>query len=150
MRRRTLLLSLLAVFFPVKARAEVWQMVTDEEFEREKSSPKDEQPRIAAASQGPIITVEHPDQAKPIKPPVSILVSFRPQDGATIDLSSLRVLYGFLGIDVTKRIIEHAKLTASGLSATNAQLPAGHHKVTVQIADNRARVGSRTIDFTVV
>jgi hypothetical protein len=81
--------------------------------------------------------------------PVTIRVSFHPQSGATIDVMTFRVLYyGFF--DITSRIVQHAVLSASGISAANAQLPSGHHQVTVQIADNMRRFGSRTFEFTVV
>jgi hypothetical protein len=150
MHRRTLLFTFVASLFSTTLHAEVWQLITDDEFEREKLAPKEAQPRIAAQLDGPVITVERPDETKPIKSPVSIFVSFRPQGNATIDLSSLRFFYGFLRIDITKKIVEHAQLTASGLSASNAQVPSGHHRVTIQIADSMHRVGSRDIEFTVV
>jgi len=68
----------------------------------------------------------------------------------TIDLSSLRVTYGWLGVDIAKRVMEHAHVVASGLLAENADIPAGYHRVTLQIADNMHRVGVRTFEFIVV
>jgi len=98
----------------------------------------------------PIIEVDQPDVTKPIKPPVTIRVHFRPKEGATIDLTSFRVTYGWLALDITKRIMEHAHVSASGLLANNADVPAGRHRVTLQVADNMHRVGIRTFEFTVL
>jgi len=67
-----------------------------------------------------------------------------------IDLTSFRATYGWLAIDITNRIIEHAQVNASGVFANDADIPAGHHKVTLQVADNMHRVGNRTFEFTVV
>ncbi|MGH6813913.1 MAG: hypothetical protein ACREDM_16790 [Methylocella sp.] len=130
-------------------------MITKEEFEREKSLAAT-QPlsrsihRSSGPPDAPVIEVNQPDVTKPIKPPVTIRIRFRPKEGATIDLTSFRVTYGSLGVDITKRIIEHAHVSASGLLANNADVPAGHHTVTLQIADNMHRVGVRTFDFTVL
>jgi hypothetical protein len=128
--------------------------MTKEEFEREKSlaatQPLSRSMRRASGPDAPVIEVNQPDATKPIKPPVTIRIHFRPKEGATIDLASFRVTYGLLGVDITKRIIEHAHVSASGLLANNADVPAGHHRVTLQIADNMQRVGIRTFDFTVL
>jgi len=94
--------------------------------------------------------VEQPDTTKPIKSPVAIRASFHPHGGATIVLTSFKVTYGSLGIDITSRIVTHAKLNESGISAENAQLPSGHHKIAVQIADDKGRVGIESFEFTVV
>jgi hypothetical protein len=100
----------------------------------------------------PTITVEQPDARKPIASPISIRLSFQPALGANIDPKTFHVTYGFglFAIDITSRILEHATLTSSGISADNARLPSGHHRVTVQIADDHGRVGTHTFEFTVV
>jgi hypothetical protein len=125
-------------------------MITESEFEQEKASGRSDQPILSAQIDAPTIAVEQPDETKPIKSPASIRISFQPHGTSAIELSSLRILYGFFGIEITSRILEHAKLTPSGLSATNAQVPSGHHRVTFEIADSLHRVGRRSIEFTVV
>jgi hypothetical protein len=84
----------------------------------------------------------------PIRPPVTIRISFLPKAGATIETASFHATYGWF--DITKRILEHAHISRSGLLANNVNIPAGHHKVTLQIADNMQRVGVRTFEFTVL
>jgi hypothetical protein len=97
--------------------------------------------------------VQEPDQNQPITSPVTIRVSFQPQDNAGIDLTTFRVTYyGLFGIpiDITSRILEHAELSDSGIYAKDAELPSGHHRVTVEIADGMGRVGAQPFEFTVV
>src|SRR5438876_613047 len=104
MNRRTLLLGTIAATYVTLSRADSWSVVSDEEF-RQASKPE----AAAAAKRGaPIIMVDQPDESEPVKSPVSIRISFHPQDNTTINLSSLRVTYyGFL--DITDRIIGHAR-----------------------------------------
>jgi hypothetical protein len=152
--RRTLIFGPLA-FYASVCRAAAWALITKEEFERDSAAPHVEESlarnmRRASGPDAPVIEVNQPDATKPIKPPVTIRIHFRPKEGATIDLATFRVTYGLLGVDITKRIIEHAHVSASGLLANNADVPAGHHRVTLQIADNMHRVGIRTFDFIVL
>jgi len=163
MQRRHFLIGLisswLAFLHSTIARADIWVLVTKEEFDREMSAEesaadiKGRRPAPPAphrAAGGPIISVRQPDQSKPIQPPVTIRITFRAQEGATIDVKTFRALYGSMQLDITQRLLEHAKLDERGLSAGNAQLPAGQHMVTLSIADNMHRVGALTIRFTVV
>ena len=60
--------------------------------------------------------------------------------GATINRSPLRVKYGWLGIDVTQRLLGHATWTAGGLFAADADVPTGNHRISVSIADNLGEV----------
>jgi hypothetical protein len=161
--RRTLIFGLLALYATVcRARAAAWALITKEEFELDSTAPHREeslaatQPlsrsmrRTSRPPDAPIIELEQPNATKPIKPPLTIRIHFRPKEGATIDLTSFRVTYGWLALDITKRIIEHAHVSASGLLANNADIPAGRHRVTLQVADNMHRVGVRTFEFTVL
>lgn len=153
MNRKSILCGIpVAVFFLsfASSGAEAWSIISQEEFENEIAAPSRGQPQLAEQVKGaPAIVVDRPDQTKPITSPVSIQITFEPAADSQIDLSSFQVRYGLLQIDVTSRILEHAKLTMSGLTASDAQLPAGNHRVTIQIGDNRGRVGRRLINFTV-
>lgn len=154
MHRRTLILGAIASSYVSVSRADSWPLITAEEFAREKSTPQTEviSPSVSRTlgPSAPTITVEQPDTTKPIKSPVTIRASFHPHAGAAIDLDSFRVTYGSMGLDITSRIVAHAKLNAAGISADNAQLPAGHHRITVQIADDKGSVGVRNFEFTIV
>ena len=152
MYRRTFAFGLLT--FPVVSPcyAGRWTLISQEEAERDAVAPRFRgavMPTIEMPG-APIIEVDQPDQTTAIRTPVNIRLRFRPKGGAKIDLSSFRASYGWLGVDITARIIEHAQINSSGLVADNAEIPSGHHKVTLEIADNMHRVGSRVFEFTVV
>ena len=99
----------------------------------------------------PTITVVKPDHSAPIKPPVDIDVEFKPSQGSTVNVSSLKILYGFLKLDITDRILKApgVQVSAAGLQANGAQLPSGSHKLLIEIADNLGRVGRQPVEFTV-
>ena len=151
MDRRSLIFSLLAVTYVNPCRAAAWTLISKEEFEQDSAAPRFRGFIAPAAQAGaPVIEVDQPDETKSINVPVTIRLRFRPQGGAIIDLTSFRATYGWLGIDITQRILEHAQVNTSGLVANGADIPAGHHKVTLQVADNMHRVGMRTFEFTVI
>lgn len=151
MYRRTLVLGLLTLPYLKPCHAAGWALITEEEFERDSAAPRFRGGLLAPAEAGaPIIEIEQPNENRPITAPVTIRLQFRAQGGASIDVTSFRATYGWLAIDITRRIIEHAQVNAAELVATNAEIPAGHHKVTLQISDNMHRVTSRTFEFTVV
>jgi hypothetical protein len=149
--RRALIFGLFAISYVNPCNAAAWTLISREEFERDSAAPRFRGSVIPNTEPGaPIIEVDQPDEARPLRTPLTIRLRFRPQGGAVIDLRSFRATYGWLAIDITQRIVEHAQVNASGLLANNADIPAGHHKVTLQVADNMRRVGMRTFEFTVV
>lgn len=105
----------------------------------------------SADPNSPRIQVVSPGQGAPVHPPVDIEISFKPSEGATVDPASLRILYGFLKLDVTRRILDApgVQLSASGLKASGAQLPSGNHRLVIQLTDNLGRLGSNLLEFTV-
>ena len=152
MHRVALLAALLVMCNRPCSAAADWPLITQEEFQRNQAAPQPESRSLRSlpAAGVPAIDVEQPNPAKPIKSPVTIIVHFHAQDGAVINPSSIRVTYGWLGIDITSRVLQHAELTADGLSAANAQLPSGKHRVTISIKDSKGRQAVRDFDFTVL
>jgi hypothetical protein len=65
-------------------------------------------------------------------------------------MSTFPAKYGWLGIDITARLLEHATETADSLSAKNVDLPSGDHSITVSISDSAGRTGSRVLRLSVV
>ena len=131
-------------------RANAWPLVTRQESQREHAAPHPQTAPAPTRSGAPTITIQEPNIARPIRTPVNIRIRFRAAGDARIAVNSLRVRYGALGIDITRRILAHARPTQSGVFVRNAELPRGRHRVTIQIADNMGRVGSRSFDFNVV
>jgi hypothetical protein len=151
MNRRKLIFGLIASSpYVGVCRADTWLLISKEEFEREKSAPHIQAAPLVPLPGAPTIKVEEPDTTKPIISPVTIRVSFHPEGNAKIDLNSFKVTYGFWEIDITGRILAHAKPSASGIFVKDAQLPAGHHKITVEIADDSGRLGIQSFEVTVV
>jgi hypothetical protein len=105
----------------------------------------------AADFNAPTITVVMPNPKEPIQPPVNIDVRFVAAEGATVNVASLRILYGFLKLDVTRRILDApgVQVSAAGLKANGAQLPSGSHKLIIEIADNVGRTARQVLEFTV-
>jgi hypothetical protein len=97
----------------------------------------------------PAIDLLRPDLAKPIRNPVTIEVRFSVGLGRAIDMQTFRATYGWLGINITGRLLEHAMMTPNGLAAENVDLPPGDHKVTLSIADTFGKIASRTFRFSV-
>jgi len=105
----------------------------------------------AADLNAPSITVVRPDRSLPIKPPVDIEVHFQAAEGSSVSVSTLKIKYGFLGLDITQRILQApgVQVSAAGLRAGGAQLPSGSHKLVIEIADNYGRTGRQPLEFTV-
>jgi hypothetical protein len=99
----------------------------------------------------PTITVVKPDRVAPINAPVDIDVRFKAAHGASVNVGSLKIMYGFLRLDVTKRILEApgVQVSAAGLQASRARLPSGRHKLVIEVADNIGRTGRQPLEFTV-
>jgi len=104
----------------------------------------------ASRAGAPTIRIEEPDITRLVRSPVNIRIRFQAAANAKIDVNTLRVRYGRLGIDLTRRILAHARPTQSGVFVEDAELPRSRHRVTIQIADNMGRVGSKSFDFNVV
>lgn len=152
MDRRTFVFFGPLALYATSCRAAAWALITRQEFEDSlaMAQPLARSLGPPRSPDAPAIEVDQPDATKPIRAPVTIRVRFHPKAGATIDPTTFRATYGALGLDITSRVVEHAHVSASGLLARNAEIPAGHHRVTLQVADNMHRIGSRTFEFTVV
>ncbi len=128
-------------------------LVTPDEFSRELVAAEADEERLRSARRDPLapeILVDRPEQRDDYASPIDIVVRFLPQDGASIDLDTLKITYGVLGIDVTDRVIGNAKVTEAGIDAREAEMPAGRHRLTVIVADSEGRIGKRRFKFRVV
>ena len=105
----------------------------------------------AADLNAPTITVVRPDSSAAIQPPVDIDVRFKPAAGATVNVASLKIMYGFLKLDITQRILKApgVQVSAAGLTAKGASLPSGSHKLLIEVTDNLGRAGRQLLEFTV-
>ncbi|MBV8123681.1 MAG: hypothetical protein JOY60_13105 [Burkholderiaceae bacterium] len=125
-------------------------------------SPPDMQPGHAprtrslgdASAPAPVIRVSKPTLMQGhavLSSPVSIDLRFEAGEGARIVPGSFRVLYGGWHIDITDRILANVGApTEQGIAIQNANIPAGHHKLTLQISDDHSREARLAIELDIV
>lgn len=150
-----LVLVLISGLFAARASfGDTWvtaqEVAQETEFAAHRPPPRQRTRSLAVADpEAPQIEVLRPNPLNGLKPPFAVELRFSARAGAEIDPGSLRVAYGFLGIDLTERIRKSATVTAEGLRADGVDIPRGDHRLTVRIADVRGRVGEREIRLSV-
>lgn len=99
----------------------------------------------------PAIEIVTPSAAgdQKLKSPFAIAVRFQPLPDAAIVPATFRVLYGALKLDITSRITKFVQVTPAGFSFDRAQIPAGRHKLTLQVEDDKQRVAERELRFEI-
>lgn len=145
---RVLLVVLCLLPATLAAQTAAWRLVTPAEEQRDNVAP--DVPAPPDRPPPPTITLVRPDISQPIRNPVTIEVQFSPGLGSSVDMNSFNATYGRLGINITRRLLDHAVVTPGGLAAADVELPSGDHRVTLSIADMSGRTASKTIRFSVV
>jgi hypothetical protein len=133
-----LLLSLAAVL-----PAQAFELVTAAEAARDRAAPEAPATRSMPHPAAPRIELLAPSIGKPLPSPMDIRLRWSAVEGATIDTASVRVKYGRLGIDVTERVLGAARVSQTGIDAPAAKLPAGEHRLAVEVSDSQRRVARR-------
>lgn len=133
------------------APTQAFQLITEAEYKQDLAAPAppELEIRLRGKPKAPIIDVLAPPLDHVLRLPVRIELRFVPVDGADIDPNSFQVLYGRLRLDITERILKHARLSKQGLIAENAMVPPGRHRFLIRIADMLQRLGEREIAVTV-
>jgi hypothetical protein len=99
----------------------------------------------------PKIRIVAPVLERPLIAPFDIELQFVPVGSTHIRPETFRVCYlGSVAMDITKRITDHATFSEQGLRLTGAQLPHGHHRLLLLIADERGRLARREAAFNVL
>src|SRR5262245_52088448 len=146
-QRRDLLVTAVFILAPFSASAQQpWKLITPDEEARDNVAPQAPPPDFTPAAS---IDLVRPDISRPIRNPATIEVRFSPGPGQSIDMATFNATYGLLGINITRRLLDRAVVTANGLAAENVELPAGSHRVTMSIADTSGKRASRTFSFSV-
>lgn len=132
--------------------ADSYELVSETEYARsvEADTGDDELIDRAPDPMAPSIEVKRPGEGSDYRAPIDIEVEFVPKGGANIDLDSLKITYGALGINVTERVTENARVTPEGILSEGAALPAGSHKLTIYISDSDGREGKRRFKFRII
>jgi hypothetical protein len=151
---RRLAIAILAFALPVLpgkwAIGAGWPLVTPGEEARDNAAPHLRQSATPAVRGAPAITVKHPDISRALRNPTTFEIQFRAAPGATINLSTFQAKYGWLGINITSRLLQHATRTPNGLFAADVNVPTGNHRISLSITDNLGRVGTRVVNLNVL
>ena len=105
--------------------------------------------KSVAPKDAPIIELSAPKLSIPVSSPTPIELKFQPTPPSAVKPETFKVLYGSFEIDITKRILNVAKVTESGVFVQEANLPKGKHKLIMVVEDTAGRRGNRSIDFEV-
>ena len=106
-------------------------------------------PRSIPPKDAPVIELSAPKLSTPVSSPTPIELKFQPTPPSVVKPETFKVLYGSFEIDITKRILNVAKVTESGVLVQEANLPKGKHKLLMVVEDTAGRRGNRSIDFEV-
>ena len=90
-----------------------------------------------------------PKLSAPIISPTAIELKFQSTAPSTVRPDSFKVLYGSFEIDITKRILNVAKVSEQGLLVQEASLPKGKHKLLMVVEDSSGRKGNKAVEFEV-
>jgi hypothetical protein len=137
----------------VGLHAQAFELVTPELAAAERveaAKPRPDVPASRSVSLGPRIQVLSPAlDGGALKAPLRIELKFEPVGEAKVNPASLKVLYGFLGVDLTDKIRGNATVNDKGVLAEKASIPAGSHKLRIQVMDSLGRLGETEIKFKV-
>jgi hypothetical protein len=83
--------------------------------------------------------------------PLELELQFVPTARSPIRPETFRICYvGAVTMDITKRITDRASISEKGLRVSGVQLPRGHHRFVILIADRRGRLGRRETAFDIL
>ena len=105
--------------------------------------------KSVAPKDAPLIELSAPKLSVPVSSPTPIELKFQSTPPSLVKPDSFKVLYGTFEIDITKRILNVAKVTDSGVNVQEASLPKGKHKLLMVVEDTSGRRGNKTIEFEV-
>lgn len=120
--------------------ARAFELVTADEVARDRAATTVPAARSLPHPSAPRIELLAPVIGRPLPSPLDIRLRWSAVDGASIDTATVRVKYGRLGIDVTERVLGAAQVTQQGIDAPSARLPAGEHRLAVEVVDSQRRV----------
>jgi len=124
-------------------------LVTVEEMNASNNAKPPFTAKSVAPKDAPLIELSAPKLSAPVSSPTPIELKFQPTPPSAVKPETFKVLYGAFEIDITKRILNVAKVTESGVNVQEASLPKGKHKLLMVVEDTSGRRGNKTIEFEV-
>jgi len=124
-------------------------LVSVEEMNASNNSKPPFTAKSVTTKDAPLIELSSPKLPAPVSSPTPIELKFQSTPPSTVKPETFKVLYGSFEIDITKRILNVAKVTETGVFVQEASLPKGKHKLLMVVEDTAGRRGNRSIDFEV-
>jgi hypothetical protein len=143
--KRILVTALMAI----NATAFAELLVSIEEMTASNNAPPPFTAKSAPVKNAPVIELTMPKLSAPIISPTAIELKFQSTAPSTVRPDSFKVLYGSFEIDITKRILNVAKVSEQGLLVQEASLPKGKHKLLMVVEDSSGRKGNKAVEFEV-
>lgn len=153
---RTVLIGLGLAAVMLSVRAAGFDLVTADDMRQDalaaaqqRPAPRTRSLQVPRPGQ-PVIEVLAPAAAaEAVSAPVRIELAFKPAPGARIVPATFRVLYGQLKLDLTERLRPHATITEQGVVVDRAQVPAGQHRLILQVADDQGNAAEQELRLRV-
>jgi hypothetical protein len=124
-------------------------LVSVEEMNASNNSKPPFTAKSVALKDAPLIELSSPKLPALVSSPTPIELKFQSTPPSSVKPETFKVLYGSFEIDITKRILNVAKVTDTGVSVQEANLPKGKHKLLMVVEDTAGRRGNRSIDFEI-
>jgi hypothetical protein len=129
--------------------SQLLMLVTEEEMVASNKSPPKFIAKAIPEKDAPSIQVINPKISSTVTSPTPVEIKFLTADQSVVKPETFRVLYGAFQIDITKRILNVAKVTSDGVSVQAARLPSGKHRLILNVEDSQGRLGTQVIEFEV-
>ena len=141
---------LIGIFFYLSFSAYAEKMlVSIDEMNASNNASPPFRAKSVAPKDAPVIELSAPKLSNPVSSPTPIELKFQPTPPSAVKPETFKVLYGAFEIDITKRILNVAKVSATGVNVQEASLPKGKHKLLMVVEDTSGRRGNKTIEFEV-
>jgi len=124
-------------------------LVSVEEMNASNNSKPPFTAKSVAPKDAPLIELSSPKLPALVSSPTPIELKFQSTPPSSVKPEIFKVLYGSFEIDITKRILDVAKVSETGVNVQEASLPKGKHKLLMVVEDTSGRRGNKTIEFEV-
>ena len=154
MKRRTLVSLLALSATGVRANDDGFVLITQQQLDEEQRAQATQRPELPPSRKRgvfPMIRVIDPRAGDGgVQSPLRLEFQFETSRDAHIVPATFRVLYGILKFDLTDTLRPHARWNEQGVVVAQAMVPAGSHRLLVQIADDKGRVNEQELRVRVV
>ena len=124
-------------------------LVSVEEMNASNSAPHQLNAKSVVLKNAPLIELFTPKLSGPITSPTPIELRFIATPPSSVKPETFKVLYGAFEVDITKRILNLAKLSETGVYVQEASLPKGKHKLLLVVDDTYGRKGQMSVEFEI-